>query len=89
MRLVALLLALCVMPCLFIIPVLCDPVELSISEEEDFCLILPFVITSDVLILAEAIIYPSIPDGFTLLKNDAEFFHIPLVFFVKDKPPSV
>ncbi len=89
MRFIAIILILCVVPCLFIIPVLCGPVELSLSEEEDFCILLAFAATSDVLILAEAITYPSIPEGSTFLKDTPELFNIPIVFFVKDRPPAV
>ncbi len=86
---IAAVLILCITPCLFIIPVFCAPIELTILEKTDFCPLLSFAITSDTLILAEAIIYPGIPEGFTPLEDNDELFNPPIVFFAKDKPPAV
>jgi len=87
-KIVAINLILCIVPCLFMLPVFCGPQELVLSEEEDFCPLLTFAITSDALILAEAIEYPDIPMGFTLLEDIQGVFNLPVICFVKDKPPK-
>ncbi|GBE06197.1 MAG TPA: hypothetical protein ENG95_03370 [Nitrospirae bacterium] len=89
MRSAAVLLLLCVIPCFFIIPVLCGPVELSIGEENNFCWIMSFINTSDALILAPSITYLGIAEGVAFLKDTQEPFNIPLVFSKKDRPPEV
>ena len=83
------ILILCIVPCLFIIPVFCAPVEVSFIEDKDFCPLLSFAVTSDALILAGSISDLNIPEGFIPLNDIFELSNIPLISFEKDKPPKV
>ncbi len=86
MKLAALLLILCIAPCFFIIPVFCGPVEISLSQETNFCFLMAFEVTSDTLILAETISYQNIPRIFTRVSDISELLTIPIFSVVKDRP---
>lgn len=87
-KIVILLLISCVVPCLFVIPIFCEPQEVTLSEKEDFCPILSFAVTSNTLILAEPVTYISVPEGYTILKDIPQVITLPVFHSVKDKPPK-
>ncbi len=89
MRKTAIVLLLCVIPCLFIIPIFCAPTGLSVSEEAEFCPLLSFTSTSNVLILAESITDFSVPDDNSFLIENIRPLNIPLFSSAIDKPPKV
>lgn len=88
MERIAMILILCVAPCLFVIPVLCGPLETSLSSAEEHCPIMIFVSASDTLILAEDITYLSKPKSSTLLSKYKETLNLPIVFSLEEKPPK-
>jgi hypothetical protein len=86
-RLVSLCLISCIAPCLFIIPVFCSPIEMSISQEQDFCPLVAFTVTSDTLILSENIDIHTMPQEFTFLMHKSAVFNLSVVSSEIDKPP--
>ncbi len=83
----ALCLVFCIMPYLFIIPVFCAPLDLTISEKADFCPLLAFTVTSDTPLLAETIEIHSILGEFTSLVQKSAVFNLPILSFKINKPP--
>jgi hypothetical protein len=83
----ALCLVFCIMPCLFIIPVFCAPLEATISGGEDFCPLLAFTVTSDTPLLAETIDSHSLLGEFTFVMQKPEVLNLPVLSFKINKPP--
>lgn len=63
--------------------------QMTISEEEDFCILLYFAATSDALLLAETISDMTIAEDSSVLDENKEIISIPVVVYSLDKPPSV
>ncbi len=62
---------------------------MTISEEEDFCILLYFVATSDALLLAETISDLTIAENSSAFGETHELINTPVIVYSLDKPPSV